>query len=343
MLTKDKKHLMVIQNFFEDESLPKFEGLRKKKEESKRGRRTFGYSGATGVSIPDDQDNYFGDSDSLGFADSTPSGFTDDGWITNAGGVIRVNPEDEGYWDGVTLRTKNALANMFIQQHYDYLIGKRTIRTRNPLKKFLWWFVKKIYRKYVIVSSSGTIEEFFVNLKQSPQEISKADLKLQSYKEYLEKCKASGQVALAEKVKESVYIAGREAQMYSMDLTKFLTEEQIIDFVKKTERGLRMDWIKNFTRHIPDDVLATKKRADELHIFDNYCVLHYDPDNKGAELTKKEKQRKKDPILFGLLKGSSNLYFVGDWIDEFCDLTLDKIVETVGEAKEITEDYVPND
>lgn len=137
-------------------------------------------------------------------------------------------------------------------------------------------------------------------------------------------------------------MAGREAIMFSIDLTTYLTEEQVVEFVKKTEKGLRMDWIKNFTRHIPDDVLETKKKADEHHIFDNYCVLHYEPEGKGAELIKKEKERRKDPILFGLLKGSDKLYFVGDWIDEYCDLTLDKIVETIGEAKEITEEYIPN-
>lgn len=344
MLTKDKQHLMVIQNFFEDESLPKFEEYRKAKEESKSGRRGgFGgqYNGSSGISIPSDLDGSYFESEPV-FGNS-PSGFSDDGFFTNSGGVIRHDPKDEAYWDGVTIKTKNYLTNMFVSEHYDYLIGKRTLRTRNPLRRFLWWLVKKLYRKYVIVSAQGTVEEFFVNLKQSPQEIYKADLKLQSYKDYLKKCQDSGQKALAEQVMSSVYVAGREAAMFSIDLTTYLTEEQVVEFVKKTEKGLRMDWIKNFTRHIPDDVLETKKKADEHHIFDNYCVLHYDPDGKGAELTKKEKERRKDPILFGLLKGSDKLYFVGDWIDEFCDLTLDKIVETVGEAKEITEDYVPKD
>jgi hypothetical protein len=31
-----------------------------------------------------------------------------------------------------------------------------------------------------------------------------------------------------------------------------------------------------------------------------------------------------------LIKGSKKLYYICDWVDEYCDLTLDKVVEIVG-------------
>lgn len=54
--------------------------------------------------------------------------------------------------------------------------------------------------------------------------------------------------------------------------------------------------------------------------------MHYDPKKKNTELTKKEKEKKRDPILFGIIKHSRNFYYIGDWIDEYCDLTLKEAV-----------------
>jgi len=44
-------------------------------------------------------------------------------------------------------------------------------------------------------------------------------------------------------------------------------------------------------------------------------------------MTEAEKERAKDPILFGVMRASRNLYFIGDWKDEQCDLQLSDIVE----------------
>ena len=46
----------------------------------------------------------------------------------------------------------------------------------------------------------------------------------------------------------------------------------------------------------------------------------------------KREAREKDPILFGTFQDLSTgsiverFYFIGDWVDEYCDLTLDKLV-----------------
>lgn len=78
--------------------------------------------------------------------------------------------------------------------------------------------------------------------------------------------------------------------------------------------------------------------ADKLHVFDNYCILHYDPEKKSYQMTVEERERerikKNDPILFGILRGSRDLYYIADWIDETCDLTLDKFIKTLDEKEE---------
>jgi hypothetical protein len=78
-------------------------------------------------------------------------------------------------------------------------------------------------------------------------------------------------------------------------------------------------------------VYIIKKEIDDRKIFDNYVVLHYDPKDNGEGLSKAEIEKKKDPILFGLIKNSRKLYYVADWKDEYCDLTLEEMFNVLGE------------
>ena len=121
-----------------------------------------------------------------------------------------------------------------------------------------------------------------------------------------------------------------EDQLVEMGLTSYLIEDRLVEFVKKAPKGLQLDWIKNFTRVIPDQVISRKVESDERLIFDNYVVLHYDPEKKSWAETEAEKEARRDPILFGVLQGSRKLYFVGDWVDDYCDLTLDQVADLLG-------------
>ena len=60
-------------------------------------------------------------------------------------------------------------------------------------------------------------------------------------------------------------------------------------------------------------------------------ILHYDPNNDATNITEKEKELRKDPILFGVLENSKKLYYVGDWKDEYCNLTLETMFAELGE------------
>lgn len=86
------------------------------------------------------------------------------------------------------------------------------------------------------------------------------------------------------------------------------------------------------------DIIRKKTDIDKYEIFDNYVILHYDFDNNGTDLPsdkkKEEVEKRKDPILFGIIAGSNKLYFIGDWIDEYCDLRFDDVV------KQCTDDFL---
>lgn len=176
-----------------------------------------------------------------------------------------------------------------------------------------------------------TVEEFFSSVKNSAEELNLVKERFKNYESAIEHLKKTGQVFLIEQMEQDLEIHSAETKLYAIGLRKVVTEKNIVDFAKKSPRALKLDWIQNFARLIPGKVIDVKMNADEKHIFDNYCVLHFDPDNKGSQQTNAEKAKAKDPILFGVIAGSTKLYYVAAWIDEFCDLTFDKLVETLGE------------
>jgi hypothetical protein len=177
-----------------------------------------------------------------------------------------------------------------------------------------------------------TVDEFFGAIKAAPEEAASITARAESYKRAANNARAAGQKALLERLAEQVEVVRAETRLFALGLRRVLTEATVAELVKKAPRGLRLDWVANFARPIEDPkVLATKAECDARLVFDNYAVLHYDPAGKGHEMTKVEKEAARDPILFGVIEGSRKLYYVGDWVDEYCDLTMEKVVEMLGE------------
>jgi|SRR5581483_4030374 len=177
-----------------------------------------------------------------------------------------------------------------------------------------------------------TILEFFSHLKNNAEELSVVEARAKGYDRAITNALAAGQHALVEQLKGGLNAYRMETQLVALGMPKFLTEETVVKFVKQAKKGLRLDWVRNFGRTIPENIVAKMQRANELGIFDNYAVLHYDPQAKSYAETQAEKAAKRDPILFGLMKDRRVLYVVGDWIDEVCDLTLDQIAEQLGQS-----------
>lgn len=161
-------------------------------------------------------------------------------------------------------------------------------------------------------------------------------------KEYLSMigtAEKSGQISLKEKLFIHLVINKYESLLYANGIYKAVSEESIVKFAKGCPKALSIDYIANYVRSIPIPVIKVKEEIDKLEIFDNYCILHYDIDGNGSDKTNKEKEEEvakaKDPILFGLIVGSNKLYYITDWVDEYCDLTFDTLVDVLG--KEVIE------
>jgi len=250
--------------------------------------------------------------------------------------LLKMNSKDFNIYVGKNVINKAAKAyyNMFEDN------GLEPIALNNKKEGVL----RRLWRKFRNKSKEEEVYEidivkFFDQVKLTTKESAKDYIdRIKPYIVALKKANDMGQTALVDELTAQIFNNKYESILKAEGFYYKITEEQLVNFVKKTEKGVRLDYIKNFTRNIPEEVLAKKIKADSLLVFDNYCVLYYDPNVKSYKLTKEEKdeirRKKSDPILFGMINDSHNLYYIADWIDDYCDLTLEEFIKVSGYDKE---------
>lgn len=196
------------------------------------------------------------------------------------------------------------------------------------LKKSMAEKLPFIQRIYNYIYKIDPVVETFNKIKNSTGKIGD-DLKqtLENLDKIIQRAERSNQKALVDKIKEVKNVVACEIVLKKHGYDKFVTEDKIIEFFKKCNRGVRIDYIRNYSTLIPFNVLEKKEELDKLGIFDNYVIMHYDPNTVVFKETEDDKQAvaKRDPIMFGLIKGSRKLYFVDDWITDEDDLTLNEL------------------
>lgn len=227
---------------------------------------------------------------------------------------------------------KNVLDSM----KYEYSItGKLSLKLK------IWLFKNIIYRNKLELKpiSPKDLTEFFASIKDNITNLDKKHIGevINSYEQTLLNAKDNHQTALVQKIENYASVLKHELLLSTTKFNKYLTEEQIVKFYRKASQHdkfktkLCLTYVKNFAKIIPEEITALKKEADSLNVFDNYVVLHYDYDNSAVMETAEEIAKRKDPILFGVIIDSNRLYYIGDWIDDYCDLTLDAIIKKIGE------------
>ena len=157
-------------------------------------------------------------------------------------------------------------------------------------------------------------------------DIEKAAAQLKSL---VEKTRANGQGTLAARLEDEHRAIIAETVLKKNGFHSYLTEKDAIELLQKSRAGIRIDFWNDYPDIVPESVLETKRKADALRVFDNWCVMHYDPDGSALRQMKDEEWRR-DPILFGLVVGSDRLYFVSDWTTGTDDLTVDKVCRMLG-------------
>lgn len=161
----------------------------------------------------------------------------------------------------------------------------------------------------------------------------------------IEKCKITRQSAMAKELAHQVDLALRELHAANEGFDIFVNRKVIEKYISDVEgKAIKIIELSEYTREIPEEVMDRVAKAAD--IFDQMYIVFTDYTKKESKRVAKER-RDKDPILFGAFQdkqGDSKnkiyiedrLFFIADWVDDTCDLTLEQIVrQTQGKSDEV--------
>lgn len=181
--------------------------------------------------------------------------------------------------------------------------------------------------------------EYFEIVKARKQTVTDEDL-LRIYDnclELLNKYKITGQTAGMRKLLFHLESIEAEREIVKMGITTFIYRDDIEEYIDDIAKdSVKIIELEKYEREIPDEIVAIIEQVKDK--FDQLYVLFTDYTGKVEKQVEKER-RQKDPILFGTFQNEitktviDRFYFLGDWEDEYCDLTLDKMVNEVETSK----------
>lgn len=157
----------------------------------------------------------------------------------------------------------------------------------------------------------------------------------------LAKAMATGQNFLVRRLAYATSVITKERQLLKEGINVFVLREDIEEYIKQVEKKvIKIIELENYPRSIPDEIVQKVAKLKEKNLFDRYYVVFTDYTGEVEKQVEKEKRRK-DPILFGAFEQKidgiwdimDRFYFIGDWEDEYCDLTLAKMVDAMSKKK----------
>ena len=147
----------------------------------------------------------------------------------------------------------------------------------------------------------------------------------------LGKCQKTGQHDAAKKIFHHLDAIELERKALAAGIDTFIYKNDIEEYLRKVkDRHVRTIELSRYEREIPDEIIEKYEKVKD--VFTSFWVLFTDYTEEHTKKTEKER----DPILFGSFQdkeSNSNVerfYFIGDWIDEYCDLTLDRMLSEMG-------------
>ena len=313
MTILDKRYnnrLEIFEKFKVDRNLPKFSDMTRE-EESKRNRG-IGRNGSTAV--------YSGENSIYSAVTSTETASTTGStYLTGISGTSTVYVVDNG--------------------------GSSHIDSSNSVS-----FPQASEDQGVLDTDMiFTIQQFFqyVGFRAISLSNLRYKRKVKALEKLLEQCKTTGQVSFEDLTVTELARLKLEYVLCAKGFKTCVEEKYLVEGVKhlseKDQELIELEWIRDFNRIVPQKIIKRKDKADKLKIFDNYVVLHVRPSWYGDEIervSKDEADRRKDPILFGVMDCSRRLYYIGDWIDQQCHLTMAELLDKFGEgAIDINKDF----
>ena len=186
-----------------------------------------------------------------------------------------------------------------------------------------------------------TPKELMEQIKSMKTKITNDDL--QSFYnvclEKLDKYIVTGQIDACKKIKFLIDNVSREYKLIENGIDTFVYFNDIKEYINQVkDKQISIIELSRYEREIPDEIIDVISMCRENNLFDEYIILFTDYQKEMSKKTAKQ-DREKDPILFGMMYNEETntacprFYYLGDWEDEYCDLTLEKMLSKIGQDK----------
>lgn len=192
-------------------------------------------------------------------------------------------------------------------------------------------------------SATMLANEYFNGVKTKSQKL--ADDKLVQELQYLpaqiEELIQLGQTGLADKLKKNIVALTKERILIANGFDTYVYRNDVTRYIELVkDKKVFICELEKFPRLIPESAKKLLMKARSLNIFQDFWVVYVDyTGDSDKTLTKQEiaeRKKNRDPIVFGTFERPEQaqidkMYFICDWTDEYCDLTLDKMVKKLVE------------
>ena len=154
--------------------------------------------------------------------------------------------------------------------------------------------------------------------------------------ELLNKYLITGQTSAMKKIIFHLDCIEKEKEIVRIGINTFVYRDDIESYIDNVASDVvKIIDLEKYEREIPDEIVELINLVKDK--FDKMYIVFTDYTGKVEHQVAKER-REKDPILFGTFQDRENnivndrFYYIGDWVDEYCDLTLDKMMNQMDRA-----------
>lgn len=194
------------------------------------------------------------------------------------------------------------------------------------------------------IENDMTPSEYFAMLKEMKGVLTTEflDRFISTAMDTMETLTITGQKSLAKTLAIRLQLALKEHNAvlngYNQVINRTDLEVWVYDIhTKSTKKNSKVSPIhviemERYQRPIPKEVI--KKLRDAKKYFERFYIVFTDYTGESERIVKKE-NRDKDPVLFGTfmvktsggnVRPGEHLFFIADWVDEYCDLTFEQIL-----------------
>jgi hypothetical protein len=189
---------------------------------------------------------------------------------------------------------------------------------------------------------SITPTEYFKMVKERRNKVTDESLRVvyDNCLTLLNKSATTGQIDATKKLIFQLETIEKEIEIVKLGIDIFIYKDDVEEYIENiSDKAVKIVELSQYEREIPDEIVdiiaKVKGKFDKLYVvFTDYT---------GEMERKVEKERRdKDPILFGAFEDKESdvlvdrFYYLGDWEDEYCDLTLEKMVAEMQAAKSVS-------